>query len=228
MIGPVLERLLPSFVAWSETREDRLDVELFPEEALSLGRPVEKRRREFVTSRACARKALVRLGAPVVAIPNGEHGEPLWPPGVVGSITHCDGYRACAVASSDAIAALGIDAEPNLPLPEGVLEEVTHGRELELISARTGQVDAGRLIFSAKEAVYKAWFPLARRWLGFDEVELSVDLEGGEFSARLLVSGPIVGGAPLTELRGRWGVEEAVVCTAVIVPADSRSAPLPP
>jgi 4'-phosphopantetheinyl transferase EntD len=215
----MLERLVADCVAWAETREDRLDIELFPAERAALGRAVEKRRREFISGRACARLALRRLGAPVVAIPSGKNGEPRWPTGVVGSITHCQGYRACAAAWSEAIISLGIDAEPNAPLPDGVLEEVAQGRELEPIAAGADGVHVDRLRFSAKEAVYKAWFPLAGRWLGFDDVELSLDRANAEFHAKLLVPGPVVDGARLGEFRGRWALEEGVICTAVIVPA---------
>jgi 4'-phosphopantetheinyl transferase EntD len=139
----------------------------------------------------------------------------LWPAGVVGSITHCRGYRACAVAWSEQVAGLGIDAEPNEPLPEGVLEEVAHGPERELGSA--GEAHADRLLFTAKEAIYKAWFPLARRWLGFDDVELSLDPANAEFTGRLLVPGPVVDGEDLHEFHGRWTVEDGVICAAVIV-----------
>jgi 4'-phosphopantetheinyl transferase EntD len=220
----VLEHLVPPFVAFAETTRDRLDIDLFPSEREALGRAVEKRRAEFTTGRACARQALTRLGADVVAIPSGPHGEPLWPAGIVGSITHCRAYRACAVARSEAVAALGIDAEPNDPLPAGVGEEVVRGRELDLIvewSARMpqeDQVDPLRLVFSAKEAVYKAWFPLTGRWLGFEDVEVSVDPTGGTFRARLLVAGPVVGGLPVTEFVGRWRLEHGIICTAVVVP----------
>ena len=218
----MLERLVPDLVACAETREYRLDIELFPSERAALGHAVEKRRREFISGRACARLALKRLGTPVVAIPSGEHGEPRWPTGVVGSITHCHGYRACAAAWSNAIISLGIDAEPNAPLPEGVLEEVAHGRELESVGRGVGGVHVDRLRFSAKEAIYKAWFPLAGRWLGFDDVELSLDLANAEFRAQLLVPGPMVDGVRLSEFRGRWALEKGVVCTAVIVPAAAR------
>lgn len=224
----MLERLVPNLVACAETREDRLDIQLFPAELRSLGRAVEKRRREFVTGRACARLALRRLGAPVVAIPSGQRGEPQWPDGVVGSITHCLGYRACAAAWSDAVVALGIDAEPNAPLPDGVLEQVAHGRELERVGERLAptdgenQVDLPRLLFSAKEAVYKAWFPLTGRWLGFEDVELSIDVAQAVFRAELLVAGPVVGGVTLTEFAGRWAVGDGIICTAVAIPARAR------
>jgi 4'-phosphopantetheinyl transferase EntD len=217
----LLGAVLPPFVIHVETREDRLDVELFPEEQLALGRAVEKRRREFVTGRACAREALARLGLQPTPIGSGRHGEPIWPSGVVGSITHCHGYRACAVARSHAVLMLGIDAERDAPLPAGVWEEVAHGRELDLrahaaLAAGPGpHLDA--VLFSAKEAVYKAWFPLARRRLGFEDVELSIDTAGDTFCAHLLVPGPRVAGTPLTELMGRWTVGGGVIVTAVAV-----------
>jgi 4'-phosphopantetheinyl transferase EntD len=224
----VLDRLVPDLVACAETRRDRLDIELFPQERRSLGRAVEKRRREFVTGRACARLALTRLGAPVTAIPSGGHGEPLWPAGVVGIITHCAGYRACAVAWSRTVIALGIDAEPNLPLPEGILAEVAHGRERDAVGggsapagAEPDAVDLPRLLFSAKEAVYKAWFPLTGRWLGFDDVELSIDVARARFRARLLVAAPVVGGARLTDFTGRWALEDGIIATAVVVPTSA-------
>ncbi len=216
----MIERLVPDVVACAETRQDAPDVQLFPEEEASVQRAVEKRRREFIAGRACARRALSRLGVSVTAIPSGHRGEPLWPPGVVGSITHCSGYRACAVARADTVLALGIDAEPNAPLPDGVLEQVAAGRELDLVASAPGgdrAPDLGRLLFSAKEAVFKAWFPLTERWLDFHDAELSIDLVAGAFQARLLVPGPVVHGEMVTAFDGRWTVENGIIATAVVV-----------
>lgn len=212
----MIERLVPDTVVVVSTREDLRDIELFPEEERSVGRAVDKRRREFTTGRACARLALERLGIDAVPILNGERGEPLWPSGVVGSITHCRGYRACAVARVGDVAAVGVDAEVDEPLPEGVLEQVAFGRELAMVAGRGAGVCLDRLLFSAKEAVYKAWFPLAHRWLGFEDVELTIDV-GGAFGARLLVPGPDVGGTRLTGFRGRWCAEDGIVATAAVV-----------
>ena len=61
-----------------------------------------------------------------------------------------------------------------------------------------------RLLFSAKESVYKAWFPLTRRWLGFEEADITIDPADGTFTARLLVPAPVAGGSPLTGFTGRW------------------------
>ncbi|MGH2914998.1 MAG: 4'-phosphopantetheinyl transferase family protein [Solirubrobacteraceae bacterium] len=213
----LLERVLPGFVAWAETTEDHPDFVLSDAELRSLGRAVDRRRREFTAGRACARRALQRLGAPPAPVPGGRDGEPLWPSGVVGSITHCEGFRACAVAYADAAIALGIDAEPNLALPDGLLQDIAYGDERKLAAAAppaapgSPAVDLPRLLFSAKEAAYKAWFPLAGRRLGFDEVTVAIDLERGEFWAEVLVPGP------LTVLDGRWAVQDGIIATAVVV-----------
>jgi 4'-phosphopantetheinyl transferase EntD len=213
----VIERLVPEGVAVASTREDLLDVELFAEEERSVGRAVEKRRREFTTARACARTALGELGIGPVAIANGERGEPLWPGGVVGSITHCAGYRAAAVARVEDVLSVGIDAEVHEPLPEGVLEQVAFGRERAMVADRGAGVCLDRVLFSAKESIYKVWFPLARRWLGFEDVELTIDVGAATFHGRLLVPGPEVGGVPLTEFRGRWTVEDGIVAAAAVI-----------
>jgi 4'-phosphopantetheinyl transferase EntD len=74
-----------------------------------------------------------------------------------------------------------------------------------------------RVLFSAKEAVYKAWFPLTGRWLGFEDVDMSLDPDEGTFRAPLLVDAPVIDGERLTELRGRWGIADGVVLTTVVV-----------
>lgn len=213
----MIERLVPDSVVVVSTRDDLVD-DLFPEEQPAVARAVEKRRREFTTGRACARQALKRLGVEPVAIPNGERGEPLWPDGIAGSITHCNGYRACAVARTENVASLGVDAEPHEPLPDGVLEHVAFGAERAMVADRGAGVCLDRLLFCAKEAVYKAWFPLARRWLGFEDAELTIDVAGEAFRARLLVPGPAVNGTPLTELHGLWRVDDGIVAAAAVIP----------
>lgn len=218
----MLAELLPAQVVAVQTREDLLDVELFPVEEAMLGRAVEKRRREFTTARACARQALDRLGLPAVAITTGAHGEPVWPAGVVGSITHCEGYRACALAPASEIATVGIDAEPNAPLPEGLLGDIARPEELPRLRELQRQEPAvhwDRLLFSAKESVYKAWFPLAEQWLGFEDATLTIDGAAGTFSARLLVPGPLLGDRRLSGFAGRWLAHDGLLLTAIALAA---------
>jgi 4'-phosphopantetheinyl transferase EntD len=213
----LLERIVPDRVVAIETRQELLETELFAQELAIVENAVEKRRNEFVTARACAHAALEGLGVPAQPILNGERGEPLWPAGVVGSITHCKDYRACVVAHESAVATLGIDAELSAPLPDGVLEAIAHPQELEWVGKlQSSDPDThwDRLLFSAKESVYKAWFPLARRWLGFEDALVTVSPDGS-FSAKLLVEGPRLAAGPLEGFSGRWIAAEGLILTAI-------------
>lgn len=214
----MIEEILPSAVAVVDTREELLDVELFPAELAALGRAVEKRRHEFITARACARQALERLEVAPCAIVNGERGQPLWPRGVVGSITHCAGYRACAAAREAQVMGVGIDAEPHAPLPDGVLGQIARAEERPRLARLAGAQPAihwDRLLFCAKEAIYKVWFPLAACWLGFEDATLTIDPTACAFQARLLKPWPDTTAALPEVLEGRWLVREGLVLTAI-------------
>jgi 4'-phosphopantetheinyl transferase EntD len=220
----MIEDLLPAAVSAAEMFTDPPDVRLFPEEEALLARAVEKRRREFATARACARIALARFGVPPGPILPGERGAPGWPPGIVGSITHCAGYRAAAVAAASDVATIGVDAEPDGVLPEGVLKAVSlpdeRARLDDLASAAPG-TNWDRLLFCAKEATYKAWFPLARRWLGFEDADITIDPCAGTFQVRLLVAAPTVGDQPLAGFTGRWLARDGLIVAAITMPAPA-------
>lgn len=224
----MLERILPASAMVTATRDD-LEAVLYPEEETVVGQAVEKRRREFTTARACAREALAQLGQPHQPIPTGSRGQPLWPAGIVGSITHCEGYRACAVARSRDLVTVGVDAEPNLPLPEGVLGDIALPEEREWLRYLAGQMPDthwDRVLFSIKESVYKAWFPLAEKWLGFEDAVVAIDQQKMTFTAHLLVPGPYLGGHELRTFRGSWLVEDGLVLAAIALPAASKPAHL--
>jgi 4'-phosphopantetheinyl transferase EntD len=207
----LLAHLLPAAVATAEAFDDTGEAVLFAEEAAVLTRAVDKRRREFTTSRACARKALGQLGLPPAPIVPGERGAPIWPAGIVGSMTHCDGYRAAAVASQDKVLTIGIDAEPNAPLPEGVFDIIASGPEKAMLRELPPGPSWDRLLFSAKESVYKAWYPLARIFLDFDQAQITFDPAGRTFAARVLVPGPV------QRFAGRWSAERGLVLTAIAI-----------
>jgi 4'-phosphopantetheinyl transferase EntD len=214
--------ILPSHVAVVEAFADLADVMLYPDEEAVVANAVDKRRREFATGRACARAALAGLGLPPVSIVPGPGGAPQWPSGVVGSITHCAGYRAAAVARESEFAAIGLDAEPHDELPRGVLEAVTSPGErarVATLAATMPEVRWDRLLFSAKESVYKAWFPLTGRWLGFEDACVDFCLENRTFTARFLVDGPAVNGETLTAFAGRWLVANGLITTAIVIRA---------
>ncbi|MET7311726.1 4'-phosphopantetheinyl transferase superfamily protein [Streptomyces sp. NPDC005571] len=213
----MLATVLPAKTAVMELREDPPDAWLYSEEAVHVARAVLARRNEFVSGRHCARAALRELGIAPVPIPKGERGAPVWPSGVVGSITHCGGYRAAAVAHRSDVPVLGVDAEPNEPLPEGVLHRISLPQERVMLSTLPALpgIAWDRLLFSAKESVYKAWFPRTLEWLDFMEAEITIDPATVSFSARLLVPGPVVDGVRWSTLTGGFAVRDGLLVTAV-------------
>ncbi|WP_328537728.1 4'-phosphopantetheinyl transferase family protein [Streptomyces sp. NBC_00344] len=194
---------------------------LFPAEVQIMETAGDKRRREFAGVRVCARSALLSLDMPPVPLLPGPRGEPGWPAGIVGAMTHCTDYRAAAVARrAEGVASVGIDAEPCAQLPEVAMAMVATAREadhLETLACRWPQVPWGRLLFSAKESVFKAWYPLARCPLDFleTEVELWMDsgVHAGTFTAAVLRPGPFA------TVTGRWRITREVILTATTVGA---------
>lgn len=241
----MIERLLTADVSCAATRAESVpDGTLFPEEEALVAKSVAKRRNDFATARACARRAMAGLGLPPAPVLHGHRGRPLWPEGIVGSLTHCAGYRAAALARATDVLSLGIDAEPHAPLPDGVRELVTLPAERERIGPQMpegpGAIHWDRVLFSAKESVFKTWYPVTGIELDFTEADLTfhrtngtgtggVDGPGGDgprghftadgtFTARLLLTDP----ALPTTLHGRWRVEDDIVATAVLVRPDWR------
>jgi 4'-phosphopantetheinyl transferase EntD len=213
----VIEEILPAAVASADTFTDLPHAALLPQEAAIVERASDKRRREFTVGRECARIALGKLGVAPAPILIGERGAPRWPEGIVGSITHCDGYRAAAVAYADDVTAIGLDAEPDDPLPRGVLDVISLPAERARLAALAGEWPAvrwDRLLFSAKESVYKAWFPLTGRWLGFEDADVTIT-PAGTFTARLLAEPQ----PPCTaSFAGRWLASSGLILTAIAVP----------
>ncbi|MER7752013.1 4'-phosphopantetheinyl transferase superfamily protein [Kitasatospora sp. NPDC097643] len=218
MIGDLLPDVVVTEVAYDDPPEARLE----PAEEAAVARAVDKRRREFTTVRHCARAALTRLGVPYRPLLPGLRGAPGWPDGVIGSLTHCEGFRAAAVARAGDLASVGIDAEPAQPLPADVLDLVAlpdERQRLEKLLADHPDTPWDKILFSAKESVYKAWFPLMQVFLDFDEADLVLSPDG-TFTARLLVPGPVVGGRRLDGFDGRWTVRDGLLATAIAVPLD--------
>ncbi|MER7757918.1 4'-phosphopantetheinyl transferase superfamily protein [Kitasatospora sp. NPDC097643] len=209
--GYGLGTVLPAGARWAEAFGAPPDGPLLGPEVDHIAGRSPRRRRQFTAARTLARRTLAALGHPPVPLLPGPGGAPGWPVGIAGSITHCDGYTACATARTTRLASLGIDAEPAEPLPRGVLALTASEAELGRLEALpAGQVPWDRLLFSAKEATYKAWFPLDPRWTGLAtiEVELGVD---ATFTARH-PHDPV-------PRRGRWTVHRGIVLTALAVPA---------
>ncbi|MER7394872.1 4'-phosphopantetheinyl transferase superfamily protein [Streptomyces sp. NPDC000151] len=188
----------------------------------SLGWAVPARRAEFVTGRALARKVLSAVGAPSTDLVRTSSGAPAWPQGFTGSITHCSGFRAAAVAARRDVRALGIDAEPHRPLADELVNAIATPGE-----RRGWPTDPGlwpeTVAFSAKEAACKALYGLGASLLDF--AQLRIELRGlcrlgegawrGRFDARLHRTRQAPG-LP-ADVTGRWLVTDSLVFTAVVL-----------
>ncbi len=173
-----LEAVLPRRCALS-VWEGGDDPGLFPIEAGAVERAVPSRRLEFARGRACARRALAAVGGAAGPIPVGPSREPVWPEGFVGAITHCDGMVAAVAARREDVSAIGLDGEVARPLRDEVRRLVVHPAEA---IGELGPL-AGTLLFSAKESIHKAVFPLEGVWLDFLDVRVELDRGGGLYRA---------------------------------------------
>jgi 4'-phosphopantetheinyl transferase EntD len=221
MSATLLSGVLTPRVVAAELYSDPEDIAPLPEEEPLIARSVAKRRNEFVTVRYCARQALGELGVGPVPILKGDKGEPCWPEGVVGSLTHCEGFRGAVVGWSSDVRSVGIDAEPHDVLPKGVLDAISLPEERHQLGALPGELHWDRILFCAKEATYKTWFPLTHRWLGFEDARISFEVDGtgtaGTFVSRVLIDPAAEQGPPLEVLRGRWSVRDGLALTAIVL-----------
>jgi 4'-phosphopantetheinyl transferase EntD len=211
--------LLPADTVVVEATPPMWESGLLPEEAACVQRAVPRRVREFTAGRNCARQALERLGhVPASPLLVGAQREPLFPAHVAGTITHTHDYCAAAVLPRAAgrVAGLGIDAEVNEPLGEGVAAHVLLPQEQAALQQLQEGCCTDKLVFSIKEAFYKAFFQIAAQYLDFLDASVQVEPADRSFTLRVLHAGVPAyfrGGA----FRGRYGFDAQRVYTAIVL-----------
>lgn len=201
----LLSRLVSSDVTVVERFGATAWADLDQRYASNVQRAVRKRQRDHMAGRSCAHAALARIGRDVPHLGILPSGAPDWPKGVRGSITHCSEYVACAVSEKSQTDWLGIDAEPAEPISAEVAQVVAHGHEHEWISRAPLN---GRILFCAKEAVFKAWYPVRQTSLDFADASLEFNAEEQTFIALIHMDGNL-------HLRGRWDVSDGIIATIV-------------
>jgi len=180
----MLERVFPGDVVTVVADEDAWQGALLPEEELDLGAVGDGRRRDFRAGRACARQALTRLGLAPGPLRRRPDRSPEWPAEAVGSISHCPGLCAAAVARAERYVGLGLDVEATDRASPRIARRICREEERARLPA-LGPQGLG-IVFSIKEAFYKAWNPLTGAELGFQDVTVELDPEAGRFLARLV------------------------------------------
>jgi 4'-phosphopantetheinyl transferase EntD len=220
--------IVPPGVVVAESRDPRDGyAPLHPDEEPVVARALDKRRRDFAAGRFCARRALAALGFDGGAVLAGPSREPLWPPGVVGSITHCRGYCAAAVGWEAEIGSIGIDAEPHLSLEPGVAALVCTTAELGWTASEGSPGVAWEtVIFSAKESLFKAWFPVTGQGLDFHDVALRLTPATHEFQVEVARPFPADLEQLLASAAGRFAVSPTHVLTCAQLPSRARSSPV--
>ena len=193
-----------------------VEAQLFADERAHIARAVPKRRAEFATARVCARRALARLGVEPASLVPDDDGAPRWPAGIVGSISHTTALCAVVAAKAQRYLSLGLDLEQDKPLSPEIVAMICTARERRVLATHGAR--EAIVYFSAKEAFYKCQYPLTRRFLDFQDVELSVDFARGEFRARVLET---VGDPPpwLDLLTGRFARNGGLVMCGVALDA---------
>ena len=199
---------------------------LLPVERALVEGATPERTAEFASGRHCARLALSCLDPDHLGVPllRDGRGAPEWPRGVVGSITHCAGWTGAVVARSRGsrhgrgVRALGLDAEPIAALPAGVVEVVAshdERRALERLGAEQPGIPWDTLLFSAKEATYKAWYPLTGILLDHQSIE--VDLTSTGAFTGVAAAYDASGRQVVHRVRGRWGLGPRVLIALGVV-----------
>jgi len=217
MAMPLFASLLPDWVRVSEMDPAMADdATLRSEERTFVASAVERRRREFTAGRTLARSLLATLGKEAPLCREAD-GRPAWPPGIVGSITHCATLAAVAIATTDDCAGIGIDIEANRPLPQGAARRILSETEQHWIRRSDPRLAAETLlrVFCAKEALYKAIYPLARCALPPQALIVEPGARNDGFVARLGVEA-----APFPKdvlMEGRWAVRGGHVAAAVVI-----------
>lgn len=180
----VLEGLFPEQVRCVISENCPENFELLPAEIDGTFPMIPRRRREYRHGRCCARLALAGLGYPDCPVPLGTDRAPLWPEGVVGSISHCGDSAAAAVAHRVEVGGIGLDIEQTEELDQPLVSMICRSEELERLGPGDVRLLVAKLLFSAKESVFKCIFPLVQRFVDFQEVEVQLDLDANTFVAR--------------------------------------------
>jgi 4'-phosphopantetheinyl transferase EntD len=183
-IRAAIARMLPGVVAASAGAISDPVTPLAAVELKSTARMSPRRLQEFTAGRGHARRALEQLGLHQPEVGVGPDRAPLWPPGYVGSISHAGDLVLAVAARSTALRAIGVDLEPAVPLDADLLQRVCRPEELTRLATSAAPSQRAKLVFSAKESVYKCIAPLTGVFLEFEDVEILFAAGEERFLAR--------------------------------------------
>lgn len=221
--GGPLARLLgdaPVKVAEMDPRLATPGADLFVEEAQAIASAVDSRRRQFTAGRWLARHAWRQLGHAPTPLVNDAQRVPMWPSGLVGTITHTSVWCAAAVARASEVAGIGADVEAATPLELGLWDRVCRPEEQAFLRGQPASL-AGLLakaVFSAKESIYKALYPRIRTFLDFQGMRIELSRSGGDWVWQAELQVPWGGLAPGQRLSpGKLHIDADLILTSVVL-----------
>jgi 4'-phosphopantetheinyl transferase EntD len=218
-----LATLLPAGIAVVQARQSATLDALLAEERALVAAAVPKRVLEFATGRWCARKALEEKGIEGFPLLADANRAPVWPRGIVGSITHTDGFCAAAIGHRDAFAGIGIDAEIDGKVGRELWSDLFTIEEIDRLEhwSEPRRASMATVMFSAKESFYKAQYSFTSAWLDFTSAAVSI--EGDRWHLQLVDPGSAF--ARLEQpIRGRFAISDRYVVTAVAIHAFQQGA----
>ena len=172
------------------------------------------RKSEFLTGRHCARNAMQEIGASRAAIGIGTWGQPEWPAGVVGSISHDMGICLAVVGSSSRFEAIGIDLISDYKSFSMEFGKFVFSPSEERSLSGAQSALKASVAFSAKEAVIKVISTRLDRLVDFLELEIVLDWNAGEFQSFVLSK---TGRVRLPRLSGHFVLKDGAVFTWLAV-----------
>jgi 4'-phosphopantetheinyl transferase EntD len=204
-----LSELFPRSVGAAFVRISGVVFPLFPEEATTVRRAVAKRRIEYAAGRHCARLAMAELGQKPCAIPSGPDRGPIWPRGLVGSITHGSDECTAVVGFEECFRSIGIDMQMVGSVPQALASKILRWDEAVALdrTSRPDDADWPTLHFCLKEAAYKAFHPLYRKVIGFHDMRIAVKTEARHFLATV----PSLAAPEFTVFEGHYLVQNGCI-----------------
>jgi 4'-phosphopantetheinyl transferase EntD len=204
-------------VAFGVSEIVRMDFSLLMQSHVDLPNASEKRKHDYVCGRQAARDALNLLSAPVTRVERGSAGQPIWPSGFVGSISHAAGLGIAAASSSSIYETIGIDMEVQKSVTADIWPHFMHADELRFISRLEKRMQSrfASICFSAKESFFKLQYPCCRSWLEFADLTIS-STDDGQFQVAIVDPGKMP--ERFRQVIGYFSEIDGMVITAITLP----------
>lgn len=217
LVAALTREILPQGLGVAAGDPTCMPADVDAAEGEALRGAVPRRLTEFHAGRAAARMAMTQLPVPIKPVLMAQDRAPVWPRGMTGSISHSTTACVAVVGHSAEWAGIGVDLEEATPLDPLLIAEVCSKAERRWLglqpAAERGLM--AKLVFSIKEAAYKAQYPVTGRLFGFDALEVTIDRETATFCARFCTAqGPFAAGEIL---RGGYAHAAGLLVTGVAI-----------